>query len=226
MSSSGSGGHRRSRILQALVLVAALAFVVGQNLVPPGTRIVHEVAVELGDLVPLPAGPPPYEVEPSVVIEKRQARSLPRVAAAAGVPTRLDVPRLGVRAPVIGIGVVDGVLLPPDDPQTLGWWTQGAKPGAARGGALITGHTVHTGGGAFDELARLDAGDEVQVRTRDGRIRYHVTDVTVYPKASLAQKAGEVFSQSVKGRLVLITCEDWNGSGYDSNSVVIAERRA
>jgi hypothetical protein len=33
-----------------------------------------------------------------------------------------------------------------------------------------------------------------------------------------------VFDQGVPGRLVLITCEDWNGSVYLSNEVVIAHR--
>jgi hypothetical protein len=32
-----------------------------------------------------------------------------------------------------------------------------------------------------------------------------------------------VFSQDVPGRLVLITCEDWNGSVYLSNTVVLAD---
>jgi LPXTG-site transpeptidase (sortase) family protein len=165
----------------------------------------------------------PFVVEPEVRMEA--AASPPaRPAPAAGRPTRLIVPSLGVNAPVIDIGVVDGVLLPPDDPRTLGWWADGAVPGALRGGALITGHTVHSGGGAFDNLETLRKGDAVQVRTAKGLIRYAVTGVTVYRKASLAKDAEKVFSQTVPGRLVLITCEDWNGSGYDSNAIVFAER--
>jgi hypothetical protein len=41
-------------------------------------------------------------------------------------------------------------------------------------------------------------------------------------KRALAIHAEEVFDQSVPGRLVLITCEDWNGKIYLSNVVVIA----
>jgi LPXTG-site transpeptidase (sortase) family protein len=163
----------------------------------------------------------PFVVEPEVSLD-RQAK--PRPAKATGRPTRLIVPSLGVDAPVIDIGVVDGVLLPPSDPRTLGWWSAGARPGAVRGGALITGHTVHTGGGAFDNLETLRKGDQVAVRTARGLIRYAVTGVTVYRKQSLARDAEKVFSQTVPGRLVLITCEDWNGSGYDSNAIVFAER--
>jgi LPXTG-site transpeptidase (sortase) family protein len=165
----------------------------------------------------------PFVVEPAVRL--RQADKIERPAAdpAAGPPTRLVVPALDVDAPVIGIGAPGGILLPPSDPQTLGWWQQGAAPGAARGGALITGHTVHTGGGAFDDLETLRRGDRVVVETARGRIRYGVSGVTVYRKATLAEDAARLFSQTVPGRLVLITCEDWNGSTYLSNAVVFAE---
>ena len=99
----------------------------------------------------------------------------------------------------------------------------GGVRGVNSGGALITGHTVHTGGGAFDNLETLRAGDRVVVRTAKGPIRYAVSGVTIYRKSSLARDAERVFSQTVPGRLVLVTCEDWNGSGYDSNAIVFAD---
>jgi len=128
-----------------------------------------------------------------------------------------------VDAPVVGIDAPGGVLLPPDDPQILGWWRSGARPGAATGSALVTGHTVSSGGGAFDDLETLEPGDRVRVRTTRGVIDYQVTGVTIYRKAGLAKDAARVFSQTVPGRLVLVTCEDWNGSTYLSNAVVFAE---
>ncbi len=169
---------------------------------------------------------PPYVVEPAVDFQPAETEPEEKPPARkpnAGAPIRLVVPELGVNAPVIRIAAPDGVLIPPGDPQILGWWRDGAVPGAAHGGALITGHTVHSGGGAFDNLETLETGDRVMVRTAKGRIRYAVTGVTIYRKASLAKDAARVFRQSGPGRLVLITCEDWNGSGYDSNAVVFAE---
>ena len=177
-----------------------------------------------------------FVVEPAVRFEAVNPPGPPRTsppgrAAAAspserprpGRPERLVVPELGIDAPVIGIDAPDGVLLPPSDPQVLGWWRSGSPPGARHGSALITGHTVSSGGGAFDDLETLEPGDDVRVRTASGVIRYEVTGVTIYRKASLAKDAQRVFSQSVPGRLVLITCEDWNGSTYLSNAVVFAE---
>jgi LPXTG-site transpeptidase (sortase) family protein len=135
---------------------------------------------------------------------------------------RLVVPRLRVDAPVYPIGAPGGVLTPPSDPQTLGWWDGGAVPGAAHGGALITGHTVHTGGGAFDDLETLTRGDRVVVGAAHRQVAYEVASVQVLSKSELARRSASLFSRSGPGRLVLVTCEDWDGTGYLSNVVVTA----
>ena len=140
----------------------------------------------------------------------------------SGPPRRVSVPRLGVDVPVVPIAAPGGVLTPPDDPRVLGWWSRGAVPGARTGSALVTGHTVSTGGGALDDLERLSAGDVVRVSTNRGRISYSVESTDVLGKGELAQRAEDLFDQSVPGRLVLITCEDWNGQEYLSNVVVTA----
>jgi len=49
-----------------------------------------------------------------------------------------------------------------------------------------------------------------------------VTSVTTYRKKALAKQAAQLFNQSVPGRLVLVTCEDWDGTAYLSNAVVVA----
>nr|WP_179665617.1 class F sortase [Nocardioides panaciterrulae] len=149
----------------------------------------------------------------------------PEAAPAAwvpGAPRRVVIPALHVDAPVLPIKAPGGILVPPSDPQELGWWAGGARPGAARGTALVTGHTVHTGGGALDDLETLRRGDRVLVRTDRGRIHYVVKRVAVYSKGAVAKHARRLFSQRVRGRLVLVTCEDWNGERYLSNVVVVA----
>ncbi|UUZ59179.1 sortase domain-containing protein [Nocardioides sp. B-3] len=90
------------------------------------------------------------------------------------------------------------------------------------GSALFTGHTVHGGGGALDDLERVRAGRDVIVHTDRGVIDYVVRSVRVPDKDVIAQRAGSLFSQGVRGRLILVTCEDWDGEGYRSNVVVIA----
>jgi LPXTG-site transpeptidase (sortase) family protein len=139
-----------------------------------------------------------------------------------GVPLRVSVPSLGVSARVLGIRARRGALIPPSNPRLVGWWSEGARPGAATGSAIITGHTVHNGGGAFDNLEELHAGDGVVVTTGRSTIKYSVVGVAVYRKGALAQQAARLFDQGVAGRLVLVTCEDWDGTAYLSNAVVIA----
>ena len=134
----------------------------------------------------------------------------------------MSVPSLGVSARVLGIRARGGVLIPPSNPQLVGWWSDGARPGAAKGSAIITGHTVHTGGGVFDRLDQLTAGDAVTVTTGRGAVGYVVASVTTYRKKALAKQAARVFDQGVPGRLVLVTCEDWDGTAFLSNAVVIA----
>ncbi|MBW9208013.1 hypothetical protein KV097_18900, partial [Mumia sp. zg.B17] len=55
--------------------------------------------------------------------------------------------------------------------------------------------------GAFDDLGQLEAGTET------------------YDKATLAEKSARLFRQKGRPRLLLITCEDWDGTGYRSNTV-------
>jgi LPXTG-site transpeptidase (sortase) family protein len=132
------------------------------------------------------------------------------------------VPRLGLDVRVVPIVAVDGVLEPPSDPQVLGWWQDGAEPGALRGGAVITGHTVHTGGGALDNLRSLHIGDDILVDTANGTIRYAVARVVNMTKQAVATRSAALFDGEVPGRLVLITCTNWDGVEYLANTVVIA----
>ena len=164
------------------------------------------------------AVPPKTSMSPA----KPKATST-RKSAASGSPIRVSVPRLGVSARILPIRVRKGALIPPSNPRLVGWWSAGARPGAAKGSAIITGHTVHTGGGAFDDLDQLKAGDAVKVTTGKGSIAYTVVGVKVYRKKTLANEAARLFDQTVPGRLVLVTCEDWDGTAYLSNAVVIAQ---
>lgn len=202
-----------------LLLVAGLALLVaggvaflGQGAAAPGTAA--DTAV---DSPADPTTPARQDVVASPALPREQ-----RVDTEPGAPRRLVVPALAIDAPVVPIGAPGGVLTPPADPQVLGWWADGARPGADRGSALVTGHTVHDGGGAMDDLEQLDRGDRAWMTTDAGRIGYAVRRVVVLGKGELAERAQEVFDQAVPGRLVLITCEDWNGAEYLSNVVVTA----
>lgn len=119
-------------------------------------------------------------------------------------------------AKVIPLRLTGSELVPPPDPKVLGWW--GRPAGAKHGTTLLTGHTVSTGGGTFDDLESIPLG---KVATVAGH-RYTVASVEVISKQALARRAPRLFSQTGKHRVVLVTCEDYNPDTgeYGSNVVV------
>ena len=143
--------------------------------------------------------------------------------AAPAAPVRLVIPAIKVRAPIQPIEVDSGVLDPPHNPRDVGWWRQSARPGATHGQTVLTGHTVHTGGGVMDNLGKLRRGQHVKVVTPKGAMIYRTTRVVTWSKAELAKRSVEIFAQKRHDlRLVLITCTGWTGSYYKSNVVVFA----
>lgn len=137
-------------------------------------------------------------------------------------PTRLVVPSLGVRAPLVPIEVTpEGVLPPPEDANTVGWWRRSAKPGARSGQTVVTGHTLSQGKGALDRLPEVKKGAFVDLVTERGRMRYRVKRVVVLSYDEVARRAADLFAQDrQRGRLVLLTCTDFDGRVYRSNVIV------
>ncbi|RNL78663.1 class F sortase [Nocardioides marmorisolisilvae] len=148
-----------------------------------------------------------------------------RLLAHPAAPTLLIVPSIGLKAPVIPIDAdANHVLHPPADVHEVGWWRGSAKPGSLHGQTLITGHTVHTGGGVMNQLGDLHPGAMIEVKTALGVLEYKATKVFVYTKPELAKHANELFGQKREhNRLVLVTCTGWTGSEYTSNIIVFAE---
>ncbi|HXH78639.1 class F sortase [Nocardioides sp.] len=203
---------------------AGAAFTFAQG-VSPGDEPSAQVsapAVTIGPLAPVPDAVPAAAKSEAPAKSAGPSAEVTTDLAAAGVPQRVYIEALSIDAPVLPISVEGSTLTPPPDPQDLGWWSGGAQPGAVRGSALITGHTVNAGGGALDDLETLQVGAEIRVRTARGVIRYVAESVDVLDKDTIARRAPQLFDQGVAGRLVLVTCEDWDGSGYLSNVVVTA----
>jgi LPXTG-site transpeptidase (sortase) family protein len=132
----------------------------------------------------------------------------------------ITIPKLDIQAPIVKIESSDDrVLTPPRDPGVVGWWSQGAAPGASTGSAILVGHAVRTGGGVFNDIGELTSGDTVEV----GSLTYQVNSTETLSKDEVAERAEELFDQSVPGRLVIVTCADWDGEVWQSNIITIAE---
>lgn len=133
-------------------------------------------------------------------------------------PYSIDVPAIKAQAPILEIGTTaDRELEPPQDPTEVGWWKYGAKPGAAIGTAIITGHINYNGvAGALGEIGRLNPGDKIIVHgMRGGKqatLTFTVTGVQTYSKKKLPW--AQIFDQQVAGRLALVTC----GGPFDAST--------
>lgn len=131
----------------------------------------------------------------------------------------LEIPSLELAAPVVPIASEERVLVPPHDPGVVGWWSEGAQVGSETGSAILVGHSVSSGGGVFDDVDQLAPGETIEV----AGVTYTVASVDTLAQDELPSRAEELFDQTVAGRIVLVTCNDWDGTTWQSNTIAIAE---
>jgi hypothetical protein len=136
---------------------------------------------------------------------------LPRSRAAS-----LRIPSLGLDAPVVGLRLDRERRLttpPMDEPELVGWYTDGPSPGE-RGTALVVGHRdTRTGPAVFAPLERIRPGARVEALRVDGRTAVYTVDaVRTYAKAHFPDQ--EVYGDRGRPELRLITC----GGAYDRNA--------
>ncbi len=143
----------------------------------------------------------------------------------AALPVQLTIPAIGVRAPLIRLGLnPDGTLQVPASVSVAGWYDRSPRPGAT-GSAIIVGHIDSVAGPAvFFWLHSLRPGDRAYVRRADGTLAvFRVTAVRSYLKDRFPTAA--VYGPSPGPQLRLITCGgvfDRALRSYLSNVVVYA----
>ncbi|MFF2407284.1 class F sortase [Streptomyces sp. NPDC058092] len=145
------------------------------------------------------------------------------------VPERVEVPSIGIKAPVVARDLdKDGAIEPPpfDTPQTVGWYGNGTEPGA-KGPALFVGHVdTETRPAVFYGLSAARPGAKIEVTRADGTVaEFTVDDVQVFTRERF--NADKAYGPRKNGRaeLRLITCGgtyDRASHSYDANVVVSA----
>jgi LPXTG-site transpeptidase (sortase) family protein len=172
------------------------------------------------------ASPKPMTSAAAASPDATGGKQEPTAIQAGGIdgPYRLRIPRIGVDARVVAIqSNEERVLNPPRDPSVAGWWSDGAAPGEPQGSAVMVGHTVRNEGvGVFDDIGDLSRGDALEVEGSDSTLTYRVKSIDVLSKDDVARDAEKIFAQTGAGRLVIITCDDWDGRAWRSNIVTIA----
>ncbi|MET8047986.1 MULTISPECIES: class F sortase [unclassified Streptosporangium] len=139
------------------------------------------------------------------------------------VPSRIDIPSLGIKAPLMKLGVKDGrIELPPyEKPNTAGWVKDSAVPGD-EGSAVILGHVdTKTAPAVFYKLKEMREGQVIKVVRSDGKVaQYRVDTIEQISKSRFP--ADKVY---LEDGLRLITCGgtfDWDNHEYRDNLIVYA----
>ncbi|MQS16749.1 class F sortase [Streptomyces kaniharaensis] len=143
----------------------------------------------------------------------------------AAEPEGIHIPAIALDSPLTDLQVTpDGHLPAPDDPDQIGWWSAGPRPGGP-GAAVVVGHVdSRTGPAAFYRLSDLRPGDLITIDRQD---RTHV-DFTVkalrqYDKDHFPDD--QVYTTAGTPQLRLITCGgtfDQQRHEYRDNLVVYA----
>lgn len=245
MSPRWSSGPRRAAVVAAAALLAgALTWGTYAVLAPDRLTDPADVTAAL-DPTPDPSGP---TGSPSAA-PSPTGRPSPSATASGGpvgvvptrpqVPTRaptpapasdgfeLAIPSLGVRMPVVPVGVAkDGQMALPDDPDVAGWYRFGPAPTSAKGANVISAHVdSRRKVGPLARLPRLDVGARIIVTLDGARVEYVVERVDQYAKTALDVDA--LFARSGPARLHLVSCGgEWNPRTrhYDDNVVAVARR--
>ncbi len=149
--------------------------------------------------------------------------------AVAGIqaadPVGIRIPRIGVDANTIGLGLqADGSIEVPQDFDETGWWRDGPEPGEV-GAAVLLGHVDSFDGPAvFFDLESLQVGDVIHIDRADGStVSYAVDRIEQHAKDAFPTDA--VYGKTEDMQLRLVTCGgdfDQDERSYQDNLIVFA----
>ena len=143
-------------------------------------------------------------------------------------PDTVVVPSLDVRADVDPDRDAGRGAHPARRPAHVGWWSERSAPGRRRPAPPCSPGTPSTRAVAPSTTSRtlVDRRRGSSCGPTAVALTYVVDSVEVLGRAELARDSAAIFEQGGPARLVLITCEDWDGTAYLSNVVVIATPRS
>ncbi|MBD7984852.1 class F sortase [Sporosarcina sp. Sa2YVA2] len=181
---------------------------------------------------PVDVSQPETEVEQ--VVEDAIVTSIPAPSAEGltltdnrvGIqPTRIEIPALHVDAVIEEVGRLEnGQMGVPQNPDHVGWFSPGVKPGS-QGSAVMAGHVDSlTGPAVFYKLVTLEIGDEIIVHGDDEALTFIVTKKEEYPRQNAP--VDKIFGFTYTSTLNLITCTgvfDRKAKTHDNRLVIYTE---
>ena len=144
-----------------------------------------------------------------------------------GQPLRLQIPSVGIDTVVGRMLVVPGGVVNPPTGGSAYWLSGYGTAGPASNTVYIAGHTCRGKCSAvFSPLldiprsaTTVHPGEKVFVGTPEGEYSYTITDTKLYEKVAVQQES-ELW-KVVPGRLVLVTCFQYNGGTSSQQNFVV-----
>jgi sortase (surface protein transpeptidase) len=136
--------------------------------------------------------------------------------AAGAAPGRVDIPKLGVRAHIVKVGLTsNGSLAVGDSLQgTVYTWREGDPPCDRTGTTVYAGHAWRAGNGVADRWGTLRRGDRIHV----SGCTFKVTRREFWPAD---RSMGHLFTVGGPPRIVLIGCK---ADDYTKRVVIFANK--
>ena len=118
----------------------------------------------------------------------------------------LEIPRLGVKIPIVGVPLKDGAWNVSWLGKQAGWLEGSAFPSWS-GNSVLTSHVYLSNGlpGPFVNLSKLKFGDKVIVHAYGQQYIFEVQTTVV-----VASNDGTVFKHEEKSWLTLVTCKEYD----------------
>ncbi|MFI6322240.1 class F sortase [Nonomuraea sp. NPDC050556] len=206
----------------SILTVAGVVCVAGVGLIGYGVTGMLSSSPETPVVAERAEPSAPTLTDPPEVLVSRVAKPMKAVK-----PTAVYIPRIGVSAPLmeLGLDAKGAIQNPPFSPANVaGWYRYGPVPGQ-RGAAVITGHLdTRSGPAVFAYLRNLRRGDQVQVLRADRSVAIFVVD-----RVEHTQKAtfptSKVYGKVAYPGLRVITCGgafDSKAHSYKENTIVYA----
>lgn len=135
-------------------------------------------------------------------------------------PIRLVIPRIGVAADVVPVGLdEDGAMSAPQNPDEVAWYALGPGMGLM-GNVVLAAHVDWAGRQrVFGSLSRLGPGDEVIVWDEIGQQYVFQVEWSRWVDAGGAP-VEDIFAQETRPELTMITC----GGAFDQGSRQYVDR--
>ena len=191
----GRPGRRAALVTAGVALMLGGAAVLGAAFWPSGRRALPDPRATM-----IPAGVRTVAPTPA---------SLPTARPmAASAPVRIEIPVLGVSAPVQRLGLTSAgtVMVPPLANHNLAGWYDGSVTPGQDGSAVLLGHVdSYTGTSVFFYLKTLRPGDRIKIIRANGSAGTFAVD-GVQRAAKATFPTASVYRNPRYPALRLVTC--------------------